>query len=136
MKLLIAYIAALVAFFVIDIVWITLVVVDAYRTQLGDFIINDPRIAPAVAFYMLYVGGLVMLGARPALKEQSAKLALGNGAMLGLFAYGTYALTNYAMFTQWSWHLVWTDLLWGVFISSVVSLVAYLVARPRHIHGS
>ncbi len=131
MRLLVAYLAALLAFFCIDIVWITLMVVDTYREQLGDLIIADPRIIPAVAFYLLYVGALVWLGARPALREGSSKAALTNGALLGLFGYGTYSLTNYAMFTDWSWFLVWTDVLWGMFISSVVTLIAYLVAKPR-----
>jgi uncharacterized membrane protein len=131
MRLFIAYLAGLLAFFLIDIVWITLVVVDAYHTALGPLIIEDPRLVPAVAFYLLYVGGLVLLAARPALREGSAKLALGNGALVGLFGYGTYALTNYAMFKDWTWHLVWTDMLWGMLISSTVSLVVYLVARPR-----
>lgn len=131
MRLFIAYLAALLAFFLIDIVWITLVVVDAYRGQLGDLVIADPRIMPAVAFYLLYVGCLVLIGARPAIRERSAKLALSNGALLGLFGYGTYSFTNYAMFTAWTWNLVWTDILWGVFISSVVTWVAYRVASPR-----
>ncbi len=131
MRLFIAYLAGLLAFFLIDIVWITLVVVDAYHAALGPLIIEDPRLVPAVAFYLLYVGGLVLLAARPALREGSAKLALGNGALVGLFGYGTYALTNYAMFKDWTWHLVWTDMLWGMLISSTVSLVVYLVARPR-----
>lgn len=131
MRLFIAYLAGLLAFFLIDIVWITLVVVDAYHAALGPLIIKDPRPLPAVAFYLLYVGGLVLLAARPALREGSAKLALGNGAIVGLFGYGTYALTNYAMLKDWTWYLVWTDMLWGMLISSIVSLVVYLVAKPR-----
>lgn len=133
MRLFIAYLAALLAFFLIDIVWITLMVVDTYREQLGDLILADPRVVPAVAFYLLYVGALVWLGVRPALREGSIKAALANGAWLGVFGYGTYSLTNYAMFAEWTWFLVWTDMLWGVLISSVVTLIAYLVAKPRKV---
>lgn len=129
MKLLIAYVAALVAFFAIDIVWITNVVVDAYQQDVGPLIIEDPRLAPAIAFYLGYVGALVVLAVRPALEQGAASVAWFNGAVLGAFAYGTYALTNYAMLTDWTWHLVWTDILWGIALSSVVSFVGYRVVR-------
>jgi uncharacterized membrane protein len=70
-----------------------------------------------------------MLGVRPALRAGKASVAWLNGAMLGAFAYGTYALTNYAMFGPWTWHLVWTDMLWGIALSSVVTFIGYQVGR-------
>lgn len=130
MKLLIAYFASLVAFVLIDIVWINLVVIDAYEQYVGAWIIDQPRVLGAVGFYLLYIGGLVLLAVRPALRERSGAVAWTNGALLGGFGYGTYALTNYAMLTDWAWHLVWTDMLWGVAISSLVSFIGYRVVRP------
>lgn len=129
MKLFLAYLAALVAFLVIDLAWINLVVIDAYEQDVGPLIIDQPRPWPAIAFYLGYVACLVTLAVRPALEKASSAVAWGNGALLGGFAYGTYALTNYAMLGAWTWHLVWTDILWGVFLSSVVSFVGYRVGR-------
>lgn len=131
MKLLIAYLAALLAFFVIDIVWINLVVLDVYESAVGHLIIDQPRIGAAAGFYLLYVGVLVLLAVRPALREASAGVAWFNGALLGAFGYGTYSFTNYAMFSDWSWHLVWTDMLWGIVLSSVVSFVGYRAVVNR-----
>ncbi|MEE4172765.1 MAG: DUF2177 family protein [Xanthomonadales bacterium] len=129
MKNLLVYGASLLAFIAIDIVWINLVVLGAYEQDVGHLIIDQPRIGAAVGFYLLYVAGLVLLGVRPALRAGKASVAWLNGAVLGAFAYGTYALTNYAMFGPWTWHLVWTDMLWGVVLSSVVTAIGYAVGR-------
>lgn len=131
MKLAIAYLASLLAFVAIDLVWINTVVMEAYSQAVAPLIIEQPRLAAAVAFYLVYVGGLVLLAVRPALRDGVAATAWINGAVLGAFAYGTYALTNYAMLADWTWHLVWTDMAWGVFLSSLVSWVGYRVARGR-----
>lgn len=136
MKLLTAYIVCLLAFVLIDLVWINLVVIDTYRQFVDGWIIDQPRIPAAVAFYLVYVGGLVLLAVRPALRERDARVAWINGAILGGFAYGTYALTNYAMFTDWDWHLVWTDMIWGVALSSLVSFIGYRVVRPSVVAGA
>ena len=45
--------------------------------------------APAVAFYRIFAAGLVILAVRPGLAEGSLRLAAGNGALLGFFAYAT-----------------------------------------------
>ena len=129
MKSLLVYGVSLIAFILIDVVWINLVVLHAYERDVGHLIIDQPRIGAAVGFYLLYVGGLFLLGMRPALRAGKASVAWMNGAILGGFAYGTYALTNYAMFGPWTWHLVWTDMLWGIALSSVVTFIGYLVGR-------
>ncbi len=136
MKLVIAYLAGLLAFVLIDLAWINLVVLDAYQQSVGHLIIEQPRVFAAIAFYLIYVGGLVLLAVRPALRAGNAATAWLNGALLGGFAHGTYALTNYAMFGDWTWHLVWTDMVWGVVLSSLVSWIAYRAARGVDPAGS
>ncbi len=129
MKSLLVYGVSLIAFILIDLVWINLVVLDAYEQDVGHLIIDQPRIGAAIGFYLLYVGGLFLLATRPALRAGKASVAWVNGAILGAFAYGTYALTNYAMFGPWTWHLVWTDMLWGVALSSVVSFIGFRIGK-------
>ncbi|MEM1412303.1 MAG: DUF2177 family protein [Pseudomonadota bacterium] len=133
MKLAIAYLVSLLAFVLIDLVWINLVVIDTYRQFVDGWIIERPRLGAAVAFYLVYAAGLVLLAVRPALRENDAAVAWANGALLGGFAYGTYALTNYAMFTDWAFHLVWTDMIWGVVLSSLVSFIGFRVVRPSDV---
>ena len=93
-------------------------------------------IAIAVALYHPIVGIPADIDDRPALRDNNASVAWINGAILGGFAYGTYALTNYAMLTDWAWHLVWTDMIWGVVLSSLVSFIGYRVARPAVVGGA
>lgn len=129
MKVLLTFGASLLAFLLIDLVWINTVVIGAYEQDVGHLIIDQPRLGAAVGFYLLYVGGLCLLGVRPALAADKASTAWVNGAILGAFAYGTYALTNYAMFEPWTWHLVWTDMLWGIVLSSLVTFIGFRVGK-------
>jgi uncharacterized membrane protein len=136
MKFTVAYVTGLLAFVLIDLAWINLVVLDAYQQSVGHLIIDQPRLFAVVAFYLVYTAGLILLAVRPALRVSSAGVAGQNGAILGGFAYGTYAFTNYAMFGDWTWHLVWTDILWGIVLSSLVSWIAYRAASPLAEPGS
>jgi len=85
--------------------------------------------APAVAFYLLFAAGLVVLAVRPGLEAGSLRLATGNGAMLGLVAYATYDLTNQATLRNWTTALTLTDLAWGTLLSAIAATVGYLAAR-------
>ena len=46
---------------------------------------------------------------------------------MGLFAYGTYELTNWAVIQDWPAGLVVVDMLWGVVLTGVIGLVSRLV---------
>ena len=56
-------------------------------------------------------------------------------AQLGAVAYGTYTLTNYAIFAQWSVLLVVSDIGWGTCLTAVCAVVGYLAAREQN-HGA
>ena len=54
--------------------------------------------------------------------------------MFGLFAYGTYDLTNLAVVQDWPLRLTFVDLAWGTFASAVsagagLALTRWWVAR-------
>ena len=42
-----------------------------------------------------------------------------NGAVVGLFAYGTYAFTCQALFKDWLWSVTIPDVVWGVVLCAV-----------------
>ena len=124
-----AFAAAAVAFLVIDIAWISLFLRDVYDAQLGSMMRPTASAAAAAVFYVSYIGAILYLAVRPALVEQRIATAAGHGAVLGAIAYGTYTLTNYAIFTQWSILLVVSDIAWGTFLTAVTAAVGYLAAR-------
>lgn len=124
-----AFAAALVAFLVIDGLWIWLFVRKFYESRIGDWMRDTPQMAAAGIFYIAYIAGVVYLAVRPGLVAGSMGTTLVHGAVLGALAYGTYTLTNYAILKNWTPGLVVTDIAWGAFLTAAVAAVGYLAAR-------
>lgn len=129
MKYLKAAAAIAVAFLVIDLAWITLFLGEVYDAQLGDTMRETPNGLAAAAFYVAYVAGILHFAVRPAFDEARIGPAILNGALLGALAYGTFTLTNYAIFTNWSFVLVLSDIAWGAFLTAISAAIGYLAAR-------
>lgn len=129
MRYLKAAAATAIAFLIIDLAWIGFFLGDVYEATLGDMMRDSPSGLAAAAFYVGYIGGIVYFAVRPALDENRVGPALLNGALLGALAYGTYTLTNYAIFSQWSVALVLSDIAWGAFLTATSAAVGYRVAR-------
>lgn len=124
-----AAVATAIAFLVIDLVWISFFLSDVYNAQLGNMMRDTPNGVSASAFYIGYIAGILYFAVRPALADGQTKTAFLNGAILGALAYGTYTLTNHAIFTQWSAMLVYSDIAWGAFLTGSCATAGYLVAR-------
>ena len=129
MKNLKSFIAIAVAFTVIDLAWIGLYLGDVYDAQLSSIMRASPLAAPAVLFYVGYIAAIVFFAVRPALAAQRSATAVLNGGALGAVTYGTYTLTNHAILSAWSWHLVFSDIAWGAFLTAICSACGYLAAK-------
>ncbi len=114
-----AYVATLTIFVAIDFVWLSTMAERLYRPALGDMLAPQFRLAPAVAFYLLYAGGLTFLAVKEGLRRASPSTALLYGAVVGFTAYATYDLTNQATLKYWSTALTLADLAWGSILSAV-----------------
>jgi uncharacterized membrane protein len=125
----VAYIASLIVFGALDAIWLTTMTSRIYRPVLGDILLSDLRVAPALAFYLLYPVGLVVFAAMPALRAGSAGTALAHGALFGLIAYATYDLTNYATLRSWTLQITLIDLAYGTVVAGLTALAAYQAAR-------
>jgi uncharacterized membrane protein len=131
---LIAYAAAGLAFLVLDIIWLGFVAPRVYRPALGSLLAERINIAAAGAFYVIYVGGIVVLAVSPAIAAKSFATGTIMGAILGLTAYGTYNLTNLATLRDWPPRLAIVDMAWGTFATSAASAAAYLVVARAIAH--
>ena len=80
---------------------------------------DSPRIAPAAAFYLFYVAGLLILVSHGAYQDGDVFRALWQGALLGAVAYGTYEWTNYATLKDWAPAMVFTDWTWGTVLTGI-----------------
>lgn len=123
-----AFVTVLVIFGVIDTVWLGSMGDRVYRPLIGEVLADRFRLVPAIAFYTLYAAGLTIFAVLPGLKTGDWKTALLWGALFGLFAYGTYDLTNYATLKTWGLKITLLDMTWGVVVSGVSSAAACAVA--------
>lgn len=122
----IAYLAAAVAFVVIDMVWLGLMAPRLYFPIMGDIVRNPINLPAAIAFYALYPVGLVIFAVAPALSAGSLGHALLYGALFGFFTYLTYDLTSLAVVRNYNWTLVLVDMAWGTVLGCAAAGVAYL----------
>jgi len=128
-RIIIAYLATLAVFAAIDAVWLTHAADLLYRPVIGSLLAPEPRIAPAIIFYLLYIVGLVYFAVMPGLAGGGWRAALLKGALFGLFAYATYDLTNQATLAIWSTRITIIDMIWGTFVSGSGAAGGYAVTR-------
>lgn len=117
------YGAALLAFGILDGLWLGLVARDFYRSQMSAVIATDFNMVAAASFYVLYPLGVLFVALTPTPTSWSE--ALIRSALLGLVAYGVYDLTNMATLKAWPLKLALTDMVWGTLMTGVAGLAAY-----------
>jgi uncharacterized membrane protein len=124
-----AFAASALLFLALDACWLTLMGDRLYRPVLGDMMVDKPRVGPAIAFYVIYLGGLTLIATLPAVKAGDPRQAAVTGAMLGFVAYATYDLTNQATLRNWSTTLTLADLAWGTTVSALAAFAGFHAAR-------
>lgn len=116
-----AYAVSALVFLAIDAAWLATTASRLYRPAIGHLMRPDVDMKAAVTFYILYVAGIVIFAVAPALEARSWTSALGRGALLGLFAYATYDLTNQATLKEWPWRLSLIDMGWGAVVTAAAA---------------
>lgn len=128
-KYLIAYGTTAFVFLVIDLIWLSKVAKQFYQNQLGDILLESPRVPAAIAFYVVYIAGIVFFAVAPALRSDSMVIAVLHGALFGFFAYATYDLTNYATLKNWPLLVSVADIAWGTFLTGICAAAGFWAAR-------
>ena len=129
MTFLAGYLAFLGVFGICDALWLSIMGKVLYRPALGDMLLERIRWVPALIFYFGFPLGVVHFALTPALAAGSWTLALGNGALLGLVAYGTYDLTNLATLRPWKLSITIADVVYGTAVTGVGAALAFFVVR-------
>lgn len=122
------YAVAFTSFMVIDLLWLGVIARSFYRSQLGHLMRADVNWAAAVAFYLVFVLGIVVLVVRPAMERESLGQALLLGALFGLVTYAAYDLTNLATLEGFPVQMVVVDMIWGMTLCSGISAITYLAS--------
>jgi uncharacterized membrane protein len=133
MSYVVAYISTAIVFLGLDALWLSRVALGMYRQELGSLLLEKPNLLVAGAFYLLYVGGVVILAVAPALTEGNWLKALLFGAVLGLVAYGTYDITNLSTLRGWSTRLALIDIAWGAALSAVSATIGYWAVKALNL---
>lgn len=119
------YIAGLIAFLVIDFIWLKYIALSFYREQVGHLMLDKPNLGIALLFYLFYVVGVVVLAVNPALEKGQWMTAALYGGLLGFVAYGTYDITNLATLKSWPPIVAVVDMIWGTVLTASVATIAY-----------
>lgn len=126
--LLATFLSALI-FLVIDIIWLSFAVKFFYRPNIGHLLLDKPVMWAAAMFYIIYVFGLSVVIIEPSLHFEDTFKFLFKAFMFGLVAYGTYNLTNMATVKGWSTSVVFVDMFWGGFLTSLSAYSGILIAK-------
>jgi uncharacterized membrane protein len=121
-----AVVATTVTLLALDVVWLGVVAKGFYDRSLGSLKRPDAFWPAALLFYAMYITAVVAHAVRGA---ETRATAARRGAAIGLIAYGTYDLTNWAVIAGWPAVLVPVDIGWGVVLTSLAALAGHVVLR-------
>src|ERR1700689_5070494 len=114
MSYLVGYVGFLIVFGVIDAMWLTFMgPLLVYRPALADILAPNLRLAPAIAFYLIYPLGAIVFAVMPGLRAGSVSSAFFPALLFGAIAYATYDLTNYATLRNWNLQITILDIAYG-----------------------
>ena len=129
MQVIAAYLATLVAFVAIDLIWLGVVAKDFYRRALGPLMAEPINWGAAMAFYAVFAIGIVVFAVLPALASGGPWRGLGLGLLFGFFAYATYDLTNLATLKGFPLKLALVDMAWGALLTGAAAAIGTAVAQ-------
>ncbi|MEI7423174.1 MAG: DUF2177 family protein [Prolixibacteraceae bacterium] len=128
-KMIISYLLTTLVFFVVDMLWLGLIAKNIYRKYLGALMSETVNWAAALIFYLLFIAGIFIFVIYPSIEKQSPGRAVVLGAIFGLITYATYDLTNYATLKGFPINVVIIDLIWGTFLTTLVSISGYYITK-------
>jgi uncharacterized membrane protein len=123
------YLACLVVFFAVDMVWLGLVATSFYKKHLGFLMAPTINWYAAIIFYLLFILGILVFVVLPGIKENSLQNTILRAVLFGLITYATYDLTNLATIKDWPLTVTLVDLVWGMVLSTIVSVAGFYVAK-------
>lgn len=123
-RMIASYIFTGLAFAVIDSFWLRTMYTRLYQPEIGE-LLGGLRLGPAIAFYLIYIAGILWFAVGPALETGRWQTALVQGAVLGFLCYATYDLTNFATLKVWSLKVTLLDILWGTVLTGGAALAGW-----------
>ncbi|MDA9991088.1 DUF2177 family protein [Paracoccaceae bacterium] len=129
MTYLVLYAVTVVVFLGLDVVMLKKVMYPMFSSNIGSMMLDSPKMGPAAAFYLFYVGGVLWFASIPALQSGQPSQAFVAGFVLGLLAFGTYEFTNFATLRGWVIQMVAVDVVWGGVLTGTSAWVGVSVVK-------
>ena len=129
MTYLVLYAVTVVVFLGLDVVMLKKVMYPMFSSNIGSMMLDSPKMGPAAAFYLFYVGGVLWFASIPALQSGQPSQAFVAGFVLGLLAFGTYEFTNFATLRGWVIQMVVVDVVWGGLLTGTSAWVGVSVVE-------
>ena len=129
MTYLMLYAITVLVFLGLDVVMLKKVMYPMFSSNIGSMMLDSPKIVPAAAFYLFYVGGVLWFASIPALQSGQPSQAFVAGFVLGLLAFGTYEFTNFATLRGWIFQMVAVDVVWGGVLTGTSAWVGVSVVK-------
>lgn len=125
-----AFGVSLLTMTVLDGAWLGFIAPKFYKQHIGFIMTSKPNWFAAAAFYVLFIVGVTVFVTYPGWKNDTSLLHVALlGALFGLVTYATYDLTNQATLKNWPAIVTLVDMLWGMTITAVVSVVTVTLLR-------
>jgi uncharacterized membrane protein len=129
MTYLVLYAVTVMVFLGLDVVMLKKVMYPMFSSNIGSMMLDSPKMGPAAAFYLFYVGGVLWFASIPALQSGQPSHAFVAGFVLGLLAFGTYEFTNFATLRGWVIQMVAVDVIWGGLLTGTSAWVGVSVVK-------
>ena len=126
-RYLVTYLATWITMVLIDLLWLGVIAKPLYQQGIGHLMAEKPNLVAAALFYLLYPVGIVIFAVAPDAVSASWIKTFTAGALLGLFAYATYDLTNLATLKGWPVSLALVDMAWGSLVTGLSALAGKTV---------
>jgi len=126
-RVLLTYGVSVPVFFVVDMIWLGVIARGFYRKALEPFLTPNINWTAAIAFYLLFLVGVLVFALLPGMEKRSLIYTVGMAALFGFIAYATYDLTNLATLRDWPLMLSIVDMMWGSFLSASTAGLTYLI---------
>ncbi|MBT4824783.1 DUF2177 family protein [Candidatus Woesearchaeota archaeon] len=121
------YFVTLLIVLAIDFTWILVIAKSFYNEELSGFV--RPEIVPiwsALLAWALIPLGIVLFVNQV---SKNKKQSIIYGAFFGFILYGVYDFTNYATLANFTLKMLVVDVLWGIFICSISSLLLRIIGE-------
>lgn len=125
---------SLIAFVVLDLIWLGGVVKDFNLRQLREIgrIENGAfsvLYAPAAVVYLLMALAVTFFVLPRVAVGATSGAVFATGAVMGLIVYGVFDLTNLAILRNYPFTFALADMAWGAFVFGAVTLIAAKLTR-------